>query len=63
MQLMTATTSTATWANNGGIYLMRRWDNPDYFGGSLAIVRIYSRALSGSEIFTNFSTQRARFGI
>jgi hypothetical protein len=58
-----ATTATATWANSGGIYLMRRWDGAEYFGGSLAIVRIYNRALSLSEINRNFNAQRARFSI
>ena len=63
LQVSTATTATATWANDGGIFLMKRWDNPDYFGGSLAIVRIYSRALSVGEINRNFNAQRARFSI
>jgi len=58
-----ATTATATWANDGGLYLMRRWDGAEYFGGSLAIVRIYSRALTNDEIKTNFNAQRARFSI
>jgi hypothetical protein len=61
--LSTPTTASSTWANDGGIYLMRRWDNADYFGGSLAVVRIYNRALSTAEIYTNFNAQRARFGI
>jgi hypothetical protein len=61
--LSTPTTASSTWANNGGIYLMRRWDSANYFGGSLAVVRIYNRALSTAEIYTNFNAQRARFGI
>jgi hypothetical protein len=61
--LSTPTTASSTWANNGGIYLMRRWDSADYFGGSLAIVRIYNRALSTDEISKNFNAQRARFSI
>jgi hypothetical protein len=63
LELSGAETATPTWANNGGIYLMRRWDNADYFGGSLAVVRIYNRALTHNEIITNFRAQRARFGI
>jgi hypothetical protein len=58
-----ATTASSTWANDGGIFLMKRWDNPDYFGGSLSIVRIYNRALSPGDINRNFNVQRSRFGI
>jgi len=34
-----------------------------YFQGQVFVVRIYNRALSGAEISTNFSVERARFGI
>jgi len=61
--IATATTATPTWANSGGILLMRRWDGADYFGGKLAIVRIYSRALSSGQINANFNAERGRFGI
>jgi len=42
---------------------MRRWDNPEYWGGYLAIVRIYNRALSATEVTTNYSGNKARFGL
>jgi Concanavalin A-like lectin/glucanases superfamily len=55
---------TGTPSSGGhGIRLMRRWDNPDYWGGRLSIVRIYNNALSALQITNNFNAQRARFGI
>jgi hypothetical protein len=63
VNIATATTATPTWANDGGINLMRRWDSADYFGGKLAIVRIYSTALSSGQINANFNAERGRFGI
>lgn len=38
--------------------------NPvSFWSGRIAIVRIYSRALSGSEILRNFNATRSRFGV
>ena len=42
---------------------MRRWDLGDYWGGRLAIIRIYNRALLASEVTTNYSASKARFGL
>jgi len=56
--------SSTTPASSGlGIRLMRRWDLGDYWGGYLAIVRIYNRALSADEINTNYQLSKARFGL
>lgn len=44
-------------------YLMRRWDTTNFIDGRLAVVRIYNRALSASEITQNFNANRERFGI
>ena len=46
-----------------GIRLMRRWDNADFWGGRLAIVRIYSGDIGLSGVTQNFDAQRGRFGI
>jgi hypothetical protein len=61
---------TQTQGNNqtptsgaSGIRLMRRWDNPDYWGGYLSIIRIYSRALTATEITANYNASKARFGL
>jgi len=56
--------SSTTPASSGlGIRLMRRWDLGDYWGGYLAIIRIYGRALQASEINTNYQVSKARFGL
>jgi hypothetical protein len=47
----------------GLIHLMRRWDTGDYWGGYLAIARVYNRALSADEINTNYQLSKARFGL
>jgi hypothetical protein len=50
-------------ASNGGINLMRRWDNPDLWGGRLSVVRIYDTALDLAGVTQNFTADRARFGL
>ena len=62
--LRVSTVSPTTPSRSGlGIRFMRRWDVDDYWGGYLAIVRIYNRALQVSEISTNYATSKARFGL
>jgi hypothetical protein len=58
----TANTATPT-SSGGGFRLMRRWDSADYWGGRLAIYRLYNVALSASEVSQNFNTDRGRFGL
>lgn len=58
----TATTSAAQ-SSGAGIRLMARWDNAQYWGGRLAIVRIYSTALTPPQILQNFNVNRGRFGL
>lgn len=54
--------SAGTPASSGlGIRFMRRWDNPEYWGGYLSIVRIYNRALSLTEVGVNYNGSRTRF--
>lgn len=43
-----------TSTNTGGL---------SYFDGTLSMMCIYNRALSGNEVMTNFNSFRARFGI
>jgi len=50
-------------ASNGGINLMMRWDNPEFWGGRLSIVRIYDTALDLAGVTQNFTADRARFGL
>ena len=62
LQLSTASTTTPT-RSNAGIYLMRRWDSADYFGGHLSTVKIYNRALSQQEISQNYNATKKRYGL
>ena len=47
----------------GGIVLMRRWDNPEFWGGRLGVVRIYNTAFGNAQIAQNYNAIRGRFGI
>lgn len=51
--------------NSGGTrnYLMRRWDDTNFVDGRLAIVRIYNKSLSASEIRKNYDANKKRFGL
>lgn len=57
---MTATTSPAT-RGGAGIRLMCRWDVPQFWGGALAVVRIYDTALDLAGVQQNYTAERARF--
>jgi hypothetical protein len=50
-------------SGGAGIRIGRRWDNPDYFAGNIAITRIYNRALTSTEILQNYNAQKSRFGL
>ena len=56
-----------TPVSGGEIRIMRRWDSTvnstDLFDGDLAIGRIYNRALTATEVSTNFNAQKSRFGL
>jgi hypothetical protein len=56
-----ATSGTPTSGGNG-IRFMRRWDQGDYWGGGLAVVRIYTGALTVGQVGTNYNASIARFG-
>jgi hypothetical protein len=62
LTLTQANTQTPT-CSGSGIRLMRRWDNPDYWGGNLAIVRIYGLALTAGQVSTNYNASKTRFGL
>lgn len=50
-------------SSQGGINLMRRWDNPEFWGGYLATVGIYDKALTQSQVSSIFNTTKSRFGL
>lgn len=61
-------TGTAPASGNQGINLMKRWDKDAspgnaFWGGRLAIVRMYNTALSQAQITTNYNANKARFGL
>jgi len=59
----TTAISTTPTSSTGGIRLMRRWDNAEYWGGYLGIVRIYSTALTATQVATNYNADKTRFGL
>lgn len=61
-QVTTLNGGTPT-SNTGGIRLMRRWDNGEYWGGHLSTVKIYNRALSATEIVQNYNATKKRYGL
>jgi hypothetical protein len=42
---------------------MHRWDNNDYWGGRLGIVRIYDADIGAAGVAQNFNANRERFGL
>jgi hypothetical protein len=42
---------------------MRRWDNSEYWGGQLAIVEIYDKAMTASQISSIYNIRKSRFGL
>jgi len=60
----TLTAPSASYGSgNTGIRLMRRWDQTNYWGGGLGVVRIYNSVLDSTSINDNFQAQRGRFGL
>jgi hypothetical protein len=50
-------------ASTAGIRLMRRWDDPDYWAGRLAIVQVYDGAMNPTQVTSNWNANKARFGL
>jgi len=50
-------------SGGSGIRLMRRWDDTDYWGGRLSIVKIYDGALSQTGVTASWNANKARFGL
>lgn len=50
-------------SGNQDIGLMRRWDNYQYWGGSLSIVRIYNSDIGAAGVEQNFLATRGRYGL
>mgnify|MGYP003341140093 CR=1 FL=1 len=57
-----------TSASNGSVRIAARWDDltqttSNYFSGSIAIVKIYNRTLSDTEVLQNYNAVKQRFGL
>jgi len=59
----TQTTGSQPESSNGGIHLMRRWDNPEFWDGYLAKVDIYNQDISASQITNIWNLNKSRFGL
>ena len=49
--------------SGGGIRLMRRWESTGYWGGRLAMVRIWRGDIGATNITSTFDSEKSRFGI
>lgn len=59
----TATSGAVPSSSNAGIRLMRRWDDPDYWGGYLSQVEIYNEALTPIQIDSIWASTKSRYGL
>jgi hypothetical protein len=59
----TATTGAQPASSGAGIRLMRRWDNMEFWGGSLATVGIYNKALDAGQVASLWNSTKSRFGL
>ena len=50
-------------SSQGGINLMRRWDNAEYWGGKLAIVKIYDGDIGQGGVTASWNANKSRFGL
>lgn len=48
-------------SSNLGVYVGRRWDNPEFIDADISIVRIWDNALNASQILNNFNASKYRF--
>jgi hypothetical protein len=46
-----------------GINLMKRWDNPDFWGGRLSIVRIFSGEMGAAQVKLRYDATKSQFGL
>jgi len=61
--LTSGNTATQGDATPGQNITIGRESEGRQFSGGIAVVRIYNRALSGDEVFQNFTAEKNRFGI
>lgn len=59
----TPTSGSQPSSSNAGIRLMRRWDDPDYWGGYLSTVDIYDKTLTDAQISSIWNATKSRYGL
>lgn len=67
-ELNGTTASAVTPGSSGlGMHIGERWDAPffpkSFLDGSVPVVRLYNRGLSGAEVNRNFNALRGRYGV
>ena len=59
----TSTSGPQPYSSGAGINLMKRWDGLECWGGYLATVGIYDKALDSSQISNIWNTTKSRYGL
>jgi hypothetical protein len=54
---------TAAISSQGGINLMRRWDNPEFWGGFLASVKIWDGDINFEGVQGSWLKNKSRYGL
>lgn len=54
---------TQTMANTSALYIGRAGNASSYFKGKIAVFRIYTKALTASEVLENYNAYKGRFGL
>jgi hypothetical protein len=65
--LSTTTTYNGNPQTGGEIRIARRWDDvansaTNFFGGDIAVIRLYSTAMTAAQVLQNYNANKARFG-
>ena len=63
VELGSSTTNINLRASSVGYYIAHRWDMSDGVYGDYSTENMYSRALTDSEVSTNFNAVKTRFGL
>ncbi len=53
--------TTATTATGGGVYIGSNWNQGGKWNGAIGNVQVYNRALSSTDVFSNFAVNAPRF--
>lgn len=63
IQIGTGTIGSNPNTSNSGYFIGHRWDMADLVYGDYSIVNLYNRALTISEVSSNFAAVKSRFGL